>query len=227
MPAKNSIKIYLENGYYHIYNRGVEKRDIFLEHNDYLYFLHILKSSLSPKPNKGDILVGKRTWPQNNYFGKIDLLAYCLMPNHFHFLVRQTTSTTISEFTKSICTRYGMYFNKKYNRIGPLFQGVFKAVNIDNDDYLLWVCRYIHRNPDNFRNYPYSSYEEYLGRRNTSWINTKIILDYFSNDPLKKKENFVEFTEDVKNESSIDINMDYYTIESENENGLLYLAKQG
>ena len=227
MPKKNTIRAYLENGYYHLYNRGVEKRDIFLEHKDYLYFLHILKSSLSPVPNKDQILVSKRTWTQKNYFGKIDLLAYCLISNHFHFLVRQTTPTIISEFTKSLCTRYGMYFNKKYERIGPLFQGAFKAVDIDNENYLLWVCRYIHRNPDSFKNYPYSSYEEYLGNRNTSWINTKIILDFFSNNELRKKQNFIEFTEDTKADSSANIDMDFYSLESENENTLSWLDKQG
>lgn len=229
MPAKNSIKTYHENGFYHIYNRGVEKRDIFLGHNDYLYFLHLLKSTLSKPPNKGENLVsaGKRTWPQKNYFGKIDLLAYCLMPNHFHLLVRQTSPTVISEFTKSICTRYSMNFNKKYERVGSLFQGPFKAVDIDNENYLLWMTRYIHRNPTNFKDHKYSSYNDYLGLTNASWVNTGIILDYFSQNPLKKKQNFVEFTEDIKNESSTDINMDFYSLESENENDLLWLAKQG
>ncbi|MEK7565923.1 MAG: transposase [Patescibacteria group bacterium] len=189
----------------YIYNRGVEKRDIFLDHDDYLYFLHILKSSLSAEPNKGPTLVGRRTWAQKNYFGKIDLLAYCLMPNHFHFLVRQSTSTIITEFVRSLCTRYGMYFNKKYDRVGPLFQGIFKAIDIDNESYLLWICRYIHRNPTNFKNHSYNSYQEYLGARNTPWINTKIISDYFSVDELKKKQNFIEFTENDSDQTSIDL----------------------
>lgn len=214
MPRKNAIKIYLENGFYHIYNRGVEKRDIFLEPDDYLYFLHILKSCLSDNSNKGQILVdrGRRTWPQKNFYGKIELLTYCLLPNHFHFLVRQSTPKVIAEFIKSLCTRYGMYFNKKYERVGPLFQGVFKAIDIDNENYLLWVCRYIHRNPNNFKDYSYSSYGEYLGKRNTSWINTKIILDYFSSNSLKKKQNFVEFTENSSEEA---IDLDSFSLESE------------
>ncbi|MEK7127824.1 MAG: transposase [Patescibacteria group bacterium] len=212
MPRKNSVKTYLENGYYHIYNRGVAKQDVFLEHNDYLYFLHILKSTLSKAPNKGPTLVGKRSWPQKNFFQKIDLLAYCLMPNHFHLLVRQTAPTIISEFIKSVCSRYGMYFNKKYERVGPLFQGIFKAVNIDNENYLLWMARYIHRNPTNFKDYKYSSYNDYFGLTNTSWVNTKIVLDYFSNNQA-----FIEFTEDTKNESKTDINMDFYSLESETD----------
>lgn len=120
-----------------------------------------------------------------------------------------------------------MYFNKKYHRVGPLFQGIFKAVDIDNESYLLWLTRYIHRNPDNFKNYPYSSYDDYLGSRNTSWINTKIILDYFSSNPLKKKQNFIEFTENDKNEPSISIDIDYLSLESENEEDSLWLSKQG
>lgn len=221
MPKKNTIRIYRENGYYHIYNRGIEKRNVFLEHNDYLYFLHVLKTSLSPKPDKDQILVGKRTWPQKNYFKKIDLLAYCLMPNHFHLLVKQTTPTIISEFAKSLCTRYGMFFNKKYGRVGSLFQGPFKSVDIDNENYLLWITRYIHRNPVDFKNYKYSSYNDYLGLTNTSWINTKIILDYFSNNQA-----FIEFTEDTKNESKSDINMDFYSLESETDEPNPWLTSQ-
>lgn len=105
-----------------------------------------------------------------------------------------------------------MYFNKKYQRVGPLFQGIFKAVDIDNENYLLWVCRYIHRNPNNFKDYLYSSYGEYLGKRSTSWINTKIILDYFSSNSLKKKQNFVEFTENPGEEA---IDLDSLSLESD------------
>lgn len=213
MPRKNSVKFYLDNAFYHVYNRGVDKRNIFLEHEDYLYFLHLLKSLLSPEPDKGSTLVGKRTWPQKNFFGKIDLLCYCLMSNHFHLLLRQSTSTVVTEFMKSLCTRYGMYFNKKYKRAGSLFQGIFKAVDIDNENYLLWMSRYIHRNPADFENYRYSSYKDYIGEMHTSWVKSKIILDYFSTDPFKNRQNFVEFTGDNKNSSPIDL--DYFSLESD------------
>ncbi|MCL4390514.1 MAG: transposase [Patescibacteria group bacterium] len=209
MPQKNSVKHYYENGFYHIYNRGVEKRDIFLDRDDYLTFLHLLKMALSPAPKQGATLkvASGRLIPivKKNFYLKMDLLAFCLMPNHFHFLIRQTTPTVMTEFMRSICTCYAMYFNKKYERVGSLFQGIFKAVDIDDENYLLWVSRYIHRNPDNFQNYLYSSYGDYLGERHTAWLNTKPILDCFSSAEMRKIPNYQKFVGDEIKEP-IDLN---------------------
>ena len=221
MPQKNCIKTYYENGFYHVYNRGVEKRNIFLDRDDYLAFLHLLKTSLTPLARQGttltevDILASKTNRPRRkNFFGQLDLLSYCLMPNHFHLLVRQHGPLSLSKFMRTICTSYSMYFNKKYDRVGSLFQGIFKAVDIDNENYFLWVSRYIHRNPENFQSYQYSSYDDYLGKRKTTWLNTKTILDMFSSSDLKKAKNYQNF---VESESEDPIDLNYLLIENEIE----------
>lgn len=203
MPQKNSVKTYYENAFYHIYNRGVEKREIFVDRSDYVFFLHLLKEALT-KPSAGSDpakIVRKR----QNFHGKITLLSYCLMPNHFHFLIKQENPNDITNFIRSISTTYSMFFNKKYDRVGPLFQGKFKAIDIDNENYLLWVSRYIHRNPENFRSYNYSSYDDYLGKRTTGWINTKTLLDIFSPTTSNQAPNYQKFAEDTA-EEPIDLN---------------------
>jgi len=166
MPQKNSVKLYHENGYYHVYNRGVEQREIFLEKDDYIFFLYLLKTALLPptseeiapqRPSQGATLMRAPKRARQNFFGKIILLSFNLMPNHYHFLVKQNIATGITEFIRSVSTTYVMYFNKKYKRVGSLFQGIFKAIDIDNDNYLLWLTRYIHRNSMDYQNHPYSS----------------------------------------------------------------------
>lgn len=221
MPQKNSIKTYYENGFYHIYNRGVEKRNIFQDRKDYIFFLHLLKTGLSESEKNKDNtpldlkLLGSDSMqgptlkrmllrPRKNFFKEIDLLCYCLMPNHFHFLVRQQSPRSITEFIRSISTSYSMYFNKKYHRVGSLFQGKFKAIDIRDENYLLWISRYIHRNPANFLTYPYSSYGDFQGNRNTVWLNSSLLLEYFSPAKFRQTSNYQKFVED-KIEVPIDL----------------------
>ena len=223
MPSKNIVKVYSEDRYYHLYNRGVEKRPIFLDEQDYSVFLSYLKQYLLPKneeelraklsnplisyKEKGQILKLLR---MNNFHGEIFMLCYCLMPNHFHLLVKQRNSGSIDKFMNSICTRYTMYFNKKYKRIGRLYQDVYKAVLVENEMQLLYLTAYIHRNPtigkrlrtkgDPFRAWfsQPSSYPEYLGQKQTKWVSTDEILSFFSkNNPQLSYQNFVEQTNDI------------------------------
>jgi putative transposase len=205
MPLKNSIKTYVENGYYHIYNRGVEKRPIFLDKKDYAVFLSYLKEYLLPKDEKG--LNQKRSDPtissrekdkilkllrMNNFNQEISLLAYCLMPNHFHFFIKQNSTGMIDKFMNSLGTRYTMYFNRKYKRVGPLYQDVYKAVLITSEEQYLHLSRYIHKQALVLQNQP-CSYGEYIGTRNTIWVSSEEILTYFSktNSMLSYKD-FVE-----------------------------------
>jgi len=178
MPAKNSIKLFVENGYYHLYNRGVEKRKIFQDQQDYAVFLRYIKKYLDPIEGSDPVKSLK------SLSSEIELLAFCLMPNHFHFLVKQTSLDGITKFVRAVCTSYVMYFNKKYERIGTLFQGKYKGVLINNDVYLLHLSRYIHLNPltlgSDPRSYDYSSYAYYLGAKKADWINRKEILDFFN-----------------------------------------------
>ncbi len=193
MPRKNSLKIYIEGGYYHLYNRGVEKRKIFLDDSDYKVFLYFLKKYLR-SPEKKDLFPFKK---RKTLVDQVELLAFCLMPNHFHLLVKQKVIKGISNLMNRIGTNYGMYFNKRYQRVGSLFQGVYKAVLVEDDEQLLHLSRYIHLNPltgksKDFRklvSYSYSSYGDYLGKRKTEWIKTDQILSYFK----KKKSKLFDF----------------------------------
>ncbi len=130
MPSKNIIKEYVENGYYHIYNRGVEKRDIFLDEQDCTVFLHYLKLYLSPVEELKQLdLPGLRVskFIRLNLSAEIDLLAFALMPNHIHLQIKQKTTDGIVKLMKRLATAYVMYFNKKYLRVGSLFQNTYKA----------------------------------------------------------------------------------------------------
>src|SRR3989339_1800755 len=179
MPAKNAIKFYIPNSIYHIYNRGVNKDLIFKDEQDYKVFLNYLKECLSPVED------GSRFQVRNlkSFYTEIELLSFCLMPNHVHLLIKQKDKNAIKKFTQSLFTRYSIYFNRKYRRSGSLFQGRYKATNVIDKDYLLDLSRYIHKNPLKYTKdliESYSSYSIYLGLVNTAWVNKNIILDYFN-----------------------------------------------
>lgn len=230
MAAKNSIKEYAENSYYHIYNRGVEKRTIFLDDQDLGVFLSYLKEYLLPKDEKS--LSQKLSDPAisykekdkiikalrlNNFSDEITLCAYCLMPNHFHLLVKQKTKGGIDKFMRSLGTRYAMYFNMKYKRVGQLYQDVYKAVLVESGEQLLHLSRYIHRNPlslasqgeclQSYLSQP-SSYPEYLGQRKSDWVSTSEVLPYFSKtNPQLSYQSFVEQMDDFPQVSPLAIDI--------------------
>lgn len=145
MPSKHSVRLYTENGIYHVYNRGVEKRTIFEVEQDYRVFLSYLKRYLTKPPKIAPDEVGPR-WNKDIY-KEIQLLSYCLMPNHFHLLIKQLTQTALTTFMRCITNAYTRYFNTKYKRVGPLFQGKFKAALAETEPYVLHLTRYIHTNP--------------------------------------------------------------------------------
>lgn len=190
MPSRNVRKYYIENGIYHVYNRGVDKRIIFVDGADYKFFLYILKSYILPLEEQKRLkMVKEGEVLKRGYFaGKIEILAYALMPNHYHFLVRQTGKHDISEFMRSVMTTYVSYFNDKYDRGGHLFQGVYRAVLVENDDYLLHLSRYIHLNPARNRSdlsqkklvNQYTSYGDYVGERKSGWVMPGFVLDFFT-----------------------------------------------
>lgn len=208
MPSKNSIKLYLQNSYYHIYNRGVEKRKIFQNEEDYKVFLSFLKVYLEPRKEQeklefriNNLVFRGIKRPLNNFSNEIELNAYCLMPNHFHLLIHQKTQKAIEFFMRSLGTKYSQYFNKKYERVGYLFQGTYKAVLIEKDPYLLHLSRYIHLNPS--KESPlkdaYSSYGDYLGLRKTPWVKPQKILEFFRSaqrTSLKDMFSYQSFVED-------------------------------
>jgi putative transposase len=220
MPRRNSRKNYVEDGHYHIYNRGVEKRTIFIDEQDHKVFLNYLKEYLSPplKPDEIELkafsLRGQafKAVPRQlkNFHKEIELITYCLMPNHFHLLIKQKNKDGINRFIHSLLTRYTRYFNTKYDRVGPLFQGRYKAVLIQKERYLLHLSRYIHLNPqDEYKDLTkaYSSYAEYLGERKTIWVKPDIILSFFKKpddiDLAKNKDinTYKKFVEGYKKDS--------------------------
>lgn len=226
MPSKNVIKTYVPGGHYHIYTRGVEKRNIFVDHQDYGVFLSYLKTYLSPKDISGlEAKLAKLStrWKDkdkilkllrlNNFSEEITLLAYCLMPNHYHLLLKQEKEHSINYFMRSLNTRYVTYFNKKYDRVGPLYQDTYKAVLVESDEQLIHLSAYIHRNPLNSR--PYfaqgvslqrlttqpSSLPEYLGSRGTNWLNSEKILIQISK--TNRHEKYRKFILQSKQPSSV------------------------
>jgi len=191
--------MYRENGFYHIYNRGVDKKPIFHDKIDYKTFLKYLKEALNPP--KIDLQGATLQRKTKNFHNEITLCCFSLMPNHFHLLVKQKEARTIHKFIQSVMIRYAMYFNKRYKRFGPLFQSDFKATNILDDAYLLHITRYIHRNQLKLGisiTEGYSSYANYIGKRHTPWVNTMIILDYFHPEKysmLKHTQSYRDFVE--------------------------------
>lgn len=192
---------FVNGSYYHIYNRGVEKRDIFINKWDYLRFLETINFyRYSPQPMKlSDFRRGLVRLKKNESKKEIiRIFSYCLMPNHFHVLAQQLVDGGITTYLRKSINSYTRYFNTKYDRIGPLFQGTFKARLVETDEYILQVSKYIHRNPlvlKRWRDsiYPYSSYGYYLSGDKHPFCDTAFLLSYFSKrDPNVDYKSFVE-----------------------------------
>ncbi|QQS19868.1 transposase [Candidatus Saccharibacteria bacterium] len=176
MPSRNVVREFETGAYYHVYNRGVEKRIIFSDDQDYTVFLGLLKKYLANDrrdANKNN----RHRFPSLE--SEVALLAYCLMPNHFHLLVYQMTESGVEKLMRRVSTGYVMYFNEKYNRVGSLFQGPYKASRITSDAYLYHISRYIHLNPDAYAVWPYSSYKYYAKGEEPKWLRSDRVLDLF------------------------------------------------
>ncbi len=202
---------------YHIYNRGVEKRKIFLDNKDYLRFIQNLfdmndqdhsKNSLFYVSSVENIYQKPNKKANGNIFKQkprkllVEILSYVLMPNHFHLLLKQVQEGGIIKFMQKLGTAYAMYFNEKYKRVGSLFQGRYKAVLVDKESYFIHLPFYIHTNPVELcrfnntkeqmaflRNYRWSSYLDYIGIENfPSLLNQELILSYFNNYKNYEKE---------------------------------------
>ncbi len=164
MPKRSTI--FIKDYPYHIYNRGVAKQNIFLCDRDMMKFTDNIRKF------------------QNKF--NIDILSHTLMPNHFHLILWQKNLDPINEFMRYLQVAYAMYFNKKYKRVGPIFQNRFKAKVIKDDAYILQLMKYIHRNPlailgknQPLSNYRWSSYPKYLGMGGNDFINIEFLVKYF------------------------------------------------
>ena len=194
MPSRYVIRSFAENQYYHVFNRGVEKRKVFLDTQDYKIFIYYLFIYLTPLK---EVLKKYPTLPihlQNkNLSGEINLVCYCLMPNHFHLLLKQQSKDGVSKFMKQLTNAYTRYFNHKYKRVGGLVQGRFKAVLIEKDELLTYVSRYIHLNPlisgltKKLENYQWSSHLDYVGESSKTFIFKDPVLSMFLSTQDYKK----------------------------------------
>jgi len=142
---------FIQGGYYHIYNRGCNRELIFRCDENYYFLLRRVKREITP-------------W-------QVTIIAYTLMPNHYHFLARQDGSQSLSYFVQAVFNSYTKAFNRMYDRHGTLFEGPFQAIPVTKEEYLIHLCRYIHRNPleaglvADLTAWPFSNYLEWIGKR--------------------------------------------------------------
>ncbi len=174
-----------------------------MDNQDAEVFLHYLKLYLSPLEEiKHDVLFGnvKPKFLRLNLSQEVDLLSFSLMPNHFHLQLRQSSIDGVSKLLKRLTTGYVMYFNNRYKRVGPLFQGIYKACPTERDEYLLHLSRYIHLNPRKLKHEidfnSFSSYSYYLGEKHASWVKPEFVLSYFNNNKNYAKLSYKDFVED-------------------------------
>jgi putative transposase len=195
---------FVENEIYHIYNRGVEKRKIFLDNQDHFRFIHDLFEFNDEDSvlNMAYYFNSKPMGTGPQYFERerrprkllVEILIFTLMPNHFHLLLKQKREKGITKFMQKLGTGYTMYFNKKYERVGSLFQGRFKAVLVSEDSHFTHLPFYIHANPldlnyrgstsiDFLRKYRWSSFLDYIGKKNfPSVTSRKLFLEFFGGE---------------------------------------------
>ncbi len=214
---------FITNEYYHIYNRGIDKRLIFKTKKDYERFIILLYLANSKKSFRLDSVLNRQNKNFNEVFkiekddNLVSIGAWCLMPNHFHILVRQDVDGGITKFMRKLGVGYSMYFNIRYDRSGALFGGLFKSKLIGVDDnYMRQLLAYIHLNPlemkfpdwenkaNNFpkemkkflEEYPYSSYQDYIDNKRGE---LKILQKNNFPDYFEKVNNFRDFVENYFN----------------------------
>ena len=170
--------------HFHVYNRGAHKALIFNDSTDYRRFLNLLYLANNTRSFRYDYLNNERIYQHKREDTLVDIVAYCLMPNHFHILITERFVNSKTTFLLKLCTGYSMYYNKKYDHSGTIFQGQYKSKLVDNDEYYNYLIQYIHLNPFSIKEprivktakpeylkeaieyskkYEYSSYKDYLG----------------------------------------------------------------
>jgi putative transposase len=211
--------------YYHIYNRAVADSLLFREDEDYKIFKKCLRDFNNKSYYEERAFMARKNIKELNSFlaglKKIVVInAYNLLPNHYHLILKQLTDDGISKFLHKIGYSYTNFINKKYNRSGRLFQGTYKAIHIDNDDYLLWLSAYINGNSQihkiaDTEDYPWTSYGFFLGKKLDDLVTDKdIILDHFSGvQGLNPAIEYKKFVKMVIKESRNKKDIDKYLIE--------------
>lgn len=204
--------IFANDEYYHIYNRGVDKRDVFNDEKDFKRFLigmkefnrvdaigSLYEKYLREKRANGGSTSMIKVKPL--FLGKplVEIVAFCLNPNHYHLIVKQIADKGVEKFMQKLGTSYTMYFNGKYKRSGSLFQGRFKSIHIDSNEYLLHLSAYVNKNyfihGGSEKIWLYSSELDYVGKRNGTLCYKNSVLDQFGNS-FVEYEKFLNKSED-------------------------------
>ena len=181
---------------YHVYNRGSEKRRIFEDRRDYQRFLKLIQyyQLEGPKPRYSHFSSFSLIKPDVDK-KIVGIVAYCLMPNHFHLMPKPLKNLGITEFMSKLSNSYTKYYNIRHKRVGPLFQGEFKSVLVESDEQLIHLSRYIHLNPyvsfivKNLESYEWSSYMEYINQNPNQICSKNIVTDFFEN--IEKYQSFI------------------------------------
>ncbi len=196
---------------YHVFNRSVGKLPIFLSRRDYERAIEVFKFYLHNKPPLRFSYYNRLTDDQKRKLSEeiiqshekvVEIICFCLMPNHFHFLLKSLTEDGIKQFISNFQNSYAKYFNTKTNRNGTLFQQNFKAVRIESDEQLIHVSRYIHLNPvtsylmdaKDMENYQWSSYYDYFKENSPPYLTKDLVLTNF-----KSYKEYKQFTLDQVN----------------------------
>ncbi|MBI2640394.1 MAG: transposase [Candidatus Sungbacteria bacterium] len=216
---------FVENEIYHICNRGVEKRDIFLNNKDYFRAVHNLYefNNKAPALNlyyKIPFLESYEAGPrkiESKGNPIVEILTFVLLPNHYHLLLRQLSDGGITEFMHKFGTGYAMYFNQKYQHVGPLFQGPFKAVLVKEEAHFIHLPFYIHANPLDLKfpewrgqklrnvtaaikfleNYRWSSFPDYIGKKNFPSVTKRDFLLKIYGGPKKYREMMLDLLREM------------------------------
>lgn len=212
MPSLYIRKPYIKKSMYHVIHRGINKRELFKDPQDFEVFTQYLIEYLQPKEltsrqiresHKSHEIVSKKLFyldKLKNYHDKIELISYALMPNHIHLQIYQASDEDMSKFLHSICIRYSSYFHKKYRWLGTIYQSRFKAKLVDTDEYCVWVSKYIHLNPSVIakpNEYKWSSYRNYATQEFPHWIKpSKLYKSYRKSPYAKGWKSYGEYLED-------------------------------
>lgn len=201
------------NHYYHIFNRGINSQTIFQDDNDYQRALELISyykfssskirfSQLIKQPKELKLKNYTRLTQEQKHL--VEIIAYCLMPSHFHLLLKQQTENGISKFLADFQNSYTRYFNTRHIKFGPILQGQFKGVLVENDNQLVHLSRYIHLNPyaaeiikdqNKLEEYPWSSFSDYLYMTTNSICSPDEVLFHFK-DRLDYKQFVVEHADE-------------------------------
>lgn len=163
MPLRTTE--FAQGEYYHLYNRGAGRQPIFKDAGNYAFVLRRIKEYTREL--------------------EIAVIAYCLMPNHYHLLVRQDGEEPAGRLVQLVFNSYTKAYNKHYERTGTLFEGRYKSIHVDRDEYLLYLCRYIHANPVKAQivtrpeEWHYSNYPEWIGIRKGTLVDQDFVREFY------------------------------------------------